>query len=421
MKGKIIKGIIITIVIAAIGTGSYFGYNKFFKKTTTSTASNNYTISKATTMDLSKTIDGSGSAYSGTTSDVSASNSGTISGLSVKVGDKVTKGQTLFVCTNADLAKAVTNATRSLTKAQAQLTADKASLAAAKAQLAVDKAAQVVDETKITQDEAAITSYKNKVTDDTYSVEEAKDTLATAKEAVSAQTVTAPVSGTITAVNNSNGDKLQNGGTVISIADLSDMLVNVSVDELDISTVEVGQSANITFDAIDDTTFTGKVVSIAETGSTNNSVTTYSVAVSIDSAKGIKLGMNANVTIAIESKDNALVIPEEALIESNSKKYVRVVTSTTTVSKDTVVSELVSSSKLVEITTGLETEDYIEVLTGVTADETIIVQLPSSSTSTQSGFGMGGMMGGFSGGQRPDGAQGGPPSGSSGGSGTKSN
>jgi len=409
MKGTLKKAIIAGVLVITVGTGSFVAYNKFFKKTASAVTSKYYTTT-VKKMNLSKTIQGTGSAYAGTAKDVSANNNGTLSGLTVKVGDTVTKGQTLFVCTSSELTKAVTNAERNLTKAKAQLTADKATLTTAKARLAADKSAAVVDSNKISADEKSISDAKTKVSDDEYTVTEAKTSLADAEEAVDNQTAASPIAGIVTAVSSSNGDTLQAGKSVVTVTDMNTLKVNVSVDELDITSVKSGLTATITFDALTDKTFTGSVESIAQTGTTSNSVTTYSVVVSISKPTGIRLGMNANVIIAIESKENALVIPEEALVEVNSKKYVRVQSSGAASGQSTNSSaSSASSGNLVEIKTGMETEDYIEVTSGVTEGQTILVQLASSSSSTQS-KGMGGDMGGMGGAQGGNMGGGTPPS-----------
>ena len=197
---------------------------------------------------------------------------------------------------------------------------------------------------------------------------------------------------------------------------MNTMKVKVSVDELDISSVKVGQKTTIKFDAITGKTFTGTVESAAQTGTTTDNTTTYDVIVSINNPTGIRLGMNANVTIAVKSKDEAIVIPEEALVESNNKKYVRVQNTASSDSGQSNSSAQTtdSNSKLVEITTGIETEDYIEVTKGITVGQVVLVQLAtsSSSTTTQSGMGgQGGSMSGSGGGGKSSG--GGQPSGSS--------
>ena len=434
MKSKMIKAIIIGIVVIVIGTGGYAGYNKIFKKTTAVSATA-FTSATVKTMSLSKTIQGTGAAYAGTTSTVAPNNDGTISALTVKSGDTVTSSQKLFICTSSELTKTVTTATRSLTKANTQLASDKTSLATAKAQLATDSSAyatanaqlatdqsatpvdankvssdekSVSDTTsKITSDEKTITDCNTKITEDNYSVTDANAALTDAKTAVASMTVKSPIAGLVTAVASANGATGKSGEASVTVSDMSTIKVKVAVDELDIVTVVAGQKATIKFDALTDKTFTGTVESAAQAGTTTNNTTTYDVIVSVDAPTGIRLGMNANVTIAIQSKENAIVIPAEALVESNNKKYVRV--KATTTSEDTTsTSTAQSNGKLVEITTGMETEDYIEVTKGVTTGQALIIQLASSSSSTN----IRGAMGGGMGGERPSGT--GMPTGGSG-------
>jgi HlyD family secretion protein len=425
MKSKIIKAIIIGIVVIGIGTGGYAGYNKFFNKSTVIAKS--FTSATVETMSLSKTVQGTGAAYAGTTSEVVPNNEGTISALTVKAGDTVTKSQKLFVCTRSQLTNDVTTATRKLSAANSGLAGDKASLVSAKAdlasdlstlatanaQLATDRSATPVDSNKVSNDEKSVTEAtmkitsdnksindcNTKITQDSYSVTDATAELTDAKSAVASMTVISPIAGLVTTVASANGATVKNGDTCVTISDMSTMKVKVAVDELDIVTVAAGQKATIKFDALADKTFTGTVESAAQTGNTNNNITTYDVIVSVDAPTGIRLGMNANVTIAIQSKENAIVIPAEALVESDSKKYVRV--KDTTTSEGTTNTSTAESGELVEITTGIETEDYIEVTKGVTTGQELIIQLASSASSTSTNTK--GDMGG--GGQRPKGGQ----------------
>jgi len=438
MKSKMIKAIIIGIVVIVIGTGGYAGYNKIFKKTT-AVAATAFISATVKTMSLSKTIQGTGAAYAGTTSEVAPNNDGTISALTVKAGDTVKKAQKLFVSTSSQLTKAVTTATRSLTKANSQLAADKASLATAKAdlatdssayatanaQLATDQSATPVDSnkvssdeksvteatSKITSDNKSITDYNTKISEDNDSVTDAAADLADAKSAVASMTVTSPIAGLVTVVAGVNGANGKSGESSVTVSDMSTIKVKVAVDELDIVSVAAGQKATIKFDALAGITFTGTVESAAQAGTTTNNTTTYDVIVNVDAPTGIRLGMNANVTIAIESKENVVVIPAEALVESNTKKYVRVKSTTTSEDTNTPTSQ---SGKLVEITTGMETEDYIEVTKGVTTGQALIIQLASSSSSTN----IRGAMGGGFGGERPTGT--GMPTGGPQAGGTKS-
>lgn len=442
MKSKMIKAIIIGLVLIVIGTGSYVGYNKFFNKTATATTSRFYS-SNVKTMSIAKTIQGTGAAYASTTATLTSTNNGTISGLTVKVGDTVTAAQKLFVSTSSDVTKTATTATRNLAKARTQLANDKSDLTTANAQLVTDKkalnaakiqlasdenAAKAVssddksisitsskisnDEkaisdatSKISNDQKSISDAISKISDDNDSITDATAELSDANDAVAAMTVTSPIGGLVTAVSIANGNSVQGSEASLTISDMSTMKVNVAVDELDISSVVIGQKATIKFDALSDKTFTGTVELVSQAGATTDNTTTYDVVVSVSEPTGIRLGMNANVTIEIESNDNAIVIPSEALIETNNKKYVRVqdtINSNSGEKNNTVASE--EGSKLVEITTGIETEDYIEITKGVTNGQALLVQLAASSSSTTAQGGMGG-FGGLSGpgGERPNG------------------
>lgn len=452
MKSKMIKAIIIGIIVIVTGASSYVGYNKFFNKTATVATSKFYS-SIVKTMNISKTIQSTGTAYAGTTSTVSPNNNGTISDLTVKVGDTVTSDEKLFICSSTDLTKAVTEATKKLTKAKAQLATDKSDLAtakaelvtlekalsSAKAQLSIDESAAKVVSANETSDDKAISDANSKITDDQKTITEATNKVSDAKKTITSitskitddndlvtdattelteanaevanTTVTSPITGLITAVDSANGNAGKISEGALTISDMSTMKVKVAVDELDISSIVIGQEATIKFDALEGKPFTGAVESIAQLGATTNNTTTYDVVVSVSDPTGIRLGMNANVTIAIQSNDNAIVIPSEALIETNNKKYVRVQDTATTNSGEKATTSLTeSNSKLVEITTGIETEDYIEVTKGVTKGQALLVQLASSSSSTNTQGGMGGFdrQGGGErpmGGQMPNGAK----------------
>lgn len=292
----------------------------------------------------------------------------------------------------------------------------KTALTASKSQLATDENASKVDSNKITSDNKSVSDNANKITsdektitdttskisDDKDSITDAASDLTSSNSAVASQVVTSPIGGLVTAVSNGNGGTGQSGKSILTVTAMNTMKVKVAVDELDISSVAAGQKATIKFDALTGKTFTGLVETIAQTGTTTDNTTTYDVVVSISNPTGIRLGMNANVTIAVKSKDSAIVIPEEALVESGSKKYVRVQNDTNSNSQqnqsNSKSSTSESNSKLVEITTGIETEDYIEVTKGVTAGQVVLVQLPSSSSSTTTQRGMGGMGSGSGGG-----------------------
>lgn len=422
MKSKIIKAIITGVIVIGVGFGGFYGYNKFFGAKEVVAAVQYYTAA-ARKMNLEVTVQGTGAAYAAVTKEVMPNNNGTLGDLAVKVGDSVTAGQKLFVSDSDDVRKSVTNAKNNLSKQNLNLSSD--------------QSAEKVDENKIAQDKLAVS--------------EAKTELTNANKQYSKMTVTSPIGGIVTVVNNSNGDSVQSGKSVLTVVDMNSIKVKVAVDELNISRIKEGQKALIKFDAIADKTYEGSVEEIAIVGTTSNNVTTYDVVVAVKDPAGIKLGMNANVTIAVESKENALVIPSEALVENNGQKFVRIESTDSTAAsgnsgqatkenqssttpngssnptgKQTTNNGAQSTTnssaqgqrqanrmqggtsnganaKLVAIKTGMETENYIEVVEGINEGQRVLIQLPQTSTTTNTnnnrsnmtgGFGMPGMNGG---------------------------
>lgn len=100
------------------------------------------------------------------------------------------------------------------------------------------------------------------------------------------------------------------------------MTLNVSVDELDINSVEIGQEAAITFDAIEDKEFTGEVTEIGNTASVSGGVAKYTVSVSVPKDEQMKQGMNASATVTIENRENVITIPVNALQEKGDRVFV---------------------------------------------------------------------------------------------------
>lgn len=392
MKSKLVKAIVACIVVVGIGFGGYYGYSKYFAKQPVA-AQTQYLTVNASKRNLTVSVQGTGAAYAATTKEVMPNNNGILKSLSVKVGDTVAAGQKLFVSDSDELRNNVTNAQNNLS--QQKLT------------LSSDQSAEKVDETKIAKDNLA--------------VNEAKTQLSNANQQVSKMTVTAPIGGVITAVNNSNDDSVQSGKAVLTIVDMSSIKVKVSVDELDINKIKIGQKADIKFDALKDKSYEGAVEAIAQTGTTSNNVTSYDVIVSVKDPSGIKLGMNANVTILVESKENALVIPAEALVENNGQKFVRVQSSDSTASSSNQSAAANSNNskqstsangKLVAIKTGLENENYIEITEGLNEGDKILVKLSqSNSTNSNNKNNLSGGFGGDMGGPRPEGGNMGTPQG----------
>lgn len=383
MKSKLIKIIATGIIVLGVGFGGFYGYKATLAKKTV-LASVQYLSVAARKMNLQVTIQGTGAAYAAITKDVAPNNNGTLKNLSVKIGDTVTAGQKLYVSDSDDVRKTVTTAQNNLTKQNLTLT----------------------------NDQSAANVDANKIAMDNISVSDAKSQLNDAYNQLNKMTVTAPIGGIVTAVNNNNGDSISGGKSVLTIVDMSSMKVKVSVDELDIEKVKIGQKAEVKFDAIKDKAYEGIVETIAQTGTSSNNVTTYDVVVAVKDPTGIKLGMNANVTISVESKDSALVIPIGALVENNGQKFVRLDNIDSSVASNSGQTNLnAQNSKLTAIKTGLETENYIEITDGLKEGDKVQIKVTQSNStnSNNKNNANGGLVGDMGGFGRPQGENGAEP------------
>ena len=99
--------------------------------------------------------------------------------------------------------------------------------------------------------------------------------------------------------------------TAFTISPDENRLLSVSVDELDINSVELGQKAVVTFDAIEDQEFEGEVTKIGNTASVSGGVAKYTITITIPEDDKMKQGMNASATITIEDREDVLTLPIE--------------------------------------------------------------------------------------------------------------
>jgi RND family efflux transporter MFP subunit len=212
--------------------------------------------------------------------------------------------------------------------------------------------------------------------------------------------ITAPFNGTITQADTINGDSVATGTVAFTIDDLSNLVVAVQVIEVDINSVNVGQPAAITFDAIPNKTYNGKVFKTDMAGTVGQNSVNFTVTVQVTDADAlVKPGMTANVTIITNQVKNALLVPSTAIFTDNSgKQFVYLV-------RNGVVTE-------VPVTIGAASDTTTQITDGTLQEgDTIVLSFSSSASSTGGGFGLfGGGLGG-GGGRVNQGGGNNPPSG----------
>jgi HlyD family secretion protein len=251
---------------------------------------------------LTVTISGTGSIEPVSTATISAGTSGKIAEVLVKEGDTVKEGDVLAVFETSDNTRQIR--IKELEIQQSRLDLE-----------------QLYEQYK-TADEDARQELLLRIERQRLTIQAEEEELADMKENQGPDRIVAPISGKITALNVRAGDSVQANTTVAEIADYTELQITVPIDELDITKVEVGQTATILVDAFGGETFTGKVTEIADQGSYNNGVATFDVTVKIDEPGKIKAGMSAEASIQVASKENVLLLPVDAVRSAGGRYFV---------------------------------------------------------------------------------------------------
>lgn len=257
-------------------------------------------------------------------------------------------------------------------------------------------------------------SFEDSVDSAKAQLEQAQSSLDSTQDNVDNYTITAPISGQIITKSVKVGDKIsRNSGssdtTLATIYDMSELTFEMSVDEMDISSVAVGQSVSVTADAYSDRTFSGTVTNVSLKGSQSNGVTNYPVTVTLDSdANGVLLpGMNVDGVITVGESKDTLMVPSGALMRGN-RVYIK--DDSADSSEGPQMGNVPAGFKAVEVEIGLSNDDFVEIKSGISEGDTVYVE-ESSGKSTDM-FQMGGPGGGM-------GGPGGTPGGNGGGGGQR--
>jgi len=202
-------------------------------------------------------------------------------------------------------------------------------------------------------------------------------------------TVTAPISGVVISLDVEQGEMITSGtqaygggGTVLmTIADLSKMIVTTNVNEVDVGKIAVGQPAQIGFDAIRGRVYKGEVRKVAPAGTIDGNVVVFPVEVEIlgtvsGNREGagttlIKPGMTADLDIIIARAQNVLCVPKEAVMERNGHSGVMLLEDGETVFRPVV--------------TGLEDNVNVEVKEGLRAGEEVVITGGRAAFGRESG------------------------------------
>jgi multidrug efflux pump subunit AcrA (membrane-fusion protein) len=353
--------------------------------------------------------------------------SGVLKEVYVEVGDKVKKGEKLAEIDDSELQKEVKmaksnfdsaraklsqikerinheikiqemqveNALAELNKAKEDLEDLQSDLKASQAEIsaAEDKVEQAENQYELAQaqlEKMKATSYYDIEIQEEI-VEQAEENYKEALANLEKAVLASPTSGTVIAINGEVGERTggtgsssasnagasafsSNGSNTVGstsngfivLADLSSLQIEALVDQVDFPKVKEGQDVIITFDALPDEEFKGKVTEIDPNPSVEQNVVTYKIRISIvKPSPKIQIGMTADLEIDLGRKESVLLVPNLAVRSAKGKKYVRKIIDG--VPTDVPVEVGLSDDENTEIVSGLFEGDEIvvDVFSGV--------------------------------------------------------
>ena len=198
-------------------------------------------------------------------------------------------------------------------------------------------------------------------------------------------TLVAPAAGTVSTVSGAVGEAVASGGTTgfITLVNLRTLKVKAAFSETDAAKVQLGQAASISFDALANQTFTGKVVAIDATSTVTSNVVTYNVTTALDSASPlVKEGMTATVDVTVAEKDGVLVLPASVITGRGQTATVTVRTA--------------NGDEQRQVSIGLRGDDSVEIVSGVSEGDVVVTKVVTNTgggATTGAQLGRGGRVG----------------------------
>jgi len=340
------------------------------------------TVQKGT---IVSTISASGTALTTNILSINTSASGFVKKVYVKDGDKVIAGQKIAEIT-LDQAGLEKNASSYASYINALNGLNSANNSYRSAQASAEK---VLDDVKGHDSDETLAQKESRTKaevarDNAYdAIRSAQANLSSASLSYRANspTIVAPFSGIIDSValvegmvleNTSSDTSSTSGGSGVRAAVIKNEsfpIISVTLSEVDVPKVKVGQKVTVTFDSLSDKTFTGKVVTVDRIGTVTSNVTSYPAKIKLDSVSNeILPNMAATANIILTTKTDVLMVPSSAITTQNGQAYAKVLKN----GKETQIS--------VEI--GIASDTDTEIVSGLSEGEEVVTGTVSSRTST---------------------------------------
>jgi RND family efflux transporter MFP subunit len=208
--------------------------------------------------------------------------------------------------------------------------------------------------------------------------------LADAREKLANYFIRAPFDGIAVKVNVKKGDAVSSSTALATIV-TKQKIVGITLNEIDIVKIKIGQKATVAFDAIEGFTVTGKVVEIDSLGTVSQGVVTYNIKISLDTEDDrVKPGMSISAAIIVDAKQNVVLVPNSAVKQQGGRQYVEVVEggSSNSFSSNSSGVILPAAPAGKAVATGLSNDTMIEITSGVNEGDNVVTRTIAAAAQT---------------------------------------
>ena len=214
------------------------------------------------------------------------------------------------------------------------------------------------------------------------SVQQRQNALYDAQQTLADYSLRAPFDGQIAAAPVKKGDSVSSGTTLVTLISPTS-IAQLSLNEVDIAKVAVGQKADLTFDVLPDLSITGTVIEIDTLGTVSQGVVTYGVKIAFDTQdERIKPGMSVSASIITQAKTDALLVPSSAVKTSGGSSYVEEVEGAT--AADAANAAGITSAaplKRVSVQAGLSNDTQTEIVSGLNEGDLVVARTVTATTT----------------------------------------
>ena len=382
------------VVLGTLGGGGYYAYQKwpdkvaFWKTAEKADAAKKFarpTTAVVIARDISFAISAAGEITPAEQVSVRPEVSGRIEKLPVDLGDKVKKGDLLFALDDTDLQTEKAQRLIEIEGAKLQVTG--ARLAMEKSQLNFNRTKDLFASKLLSQEVFENTKNELEVSQNAHDIaknnlERSQKALQLVEDKLAKTKITAPFACTILtrpvsvgqAVSGSGG--VNSGTEVLTVADLSELIINAHINQADVTRMTVNQKVQIEVEAVAGLKLFGRVDRIAPQATIKNGIKGFSTRIIVknDEQSGVRPGMTANLTIPLQTADNVLAVPLAAVFSDQGDRFVYLMQG--------------DKATRAPILIGVTDYDYAEVTKGLQGGETVSLVTPAEEAGkVQQAFG----------------------------------